>query len=594
MSELSRHARLLLDVATQEAKRRGHNPVSPIHLVAGLIRQDRARATAELGDQAIQDVATGMKGRSTEVLDTLSIEKATEEALATIDDETSQWEVLRANLTSWVSSGDTQSETASATEAQQTAPSTEEMAAVARPAMAEVVNSLLADFGDALTGAQLQRRSPELWSAHAEQHRAILDDVWNVTVAIAGADGTWAEPEDALVTSVFTAHLATRADLAASARSETVPGVAGQPSQVLSALARSDAAHGTTLAKRYALRLVEIGRLVASADDNVTTTEAGLLDQLRLAVRSQLAVSAPGALDPTPTGTEPSKVDEVLAKLDALIGLHSVKQEIRTRLEWFRINDLRRKRGLPTEPQSLHMAFLGNPGTGKTTVARLVGELFAAAGALRKGHLVEADRSQFVAQYLGQTSHLVNETVKKAKGGVLFVDEAYSLAAAAMSGYGGDSYEREAVDTLVKLMEDHRDDLIVILAGYSGPMRVFLASNEGLASRVPAVIDFEDYSDMQLAEVWQSMVALNGRVSSPAASEAVNAWLAHERSTTEAKAFGNARAVRNVLEAAMRSQAVRLAALGDLATDDELATIEASDIPTVAAVITKKDDPQYL
>jgi hypothetical protein len=600
MADLSRHAQLLLDVATQEAKRRGHNPVSPIHLVAGLIRRDRDVATTELGDQAVQDVATAMKRHTTAVLETLSIEQETTDVLATIDSEPQQWEVVRAGLPEWLrqsaesAGGDASSAADTTSDGGEGSSATTATAAVAaEPELVTVIAAFVDEFDGPTAGVLASPGGDTRWNRTASHQQAMLDDAWHIACAIARADGSTGEPELAVLSSAFATMLHDGTDPAELARTHAVPPAFGQPSVVLRALVARDRRDGSAFARRYALRLVEIGRLVASHDAGVAPEEARLLDELRVVVRSELAAVPTRALDPVAAvnSAEPSKVDAVLTKLDALVGLESVKREIRARLEWFRINDLRRRRGLATEPQSLHMAFLGNPGTGKTTVARLVGELFAAAGALRKGHLVEADRSKFVAQYLGQTSHLVNETVNKASGGVLFIDEAYSLAAASMVGQSGDSYEREAVDTLVKLMEDRRDDLIVIVAGYTQPMEHFLRSNEGLASRVPVTLHFDDYDDAELIEVFRSMVALNGRVVTPDAEAAVVGHLQHGR--TQAN-FGNARAVRNVLEAAMRQQAVRLADHGDLATDDELATIEAVDIPAQVVTAVDRPDPRYL
>jgi hypothetical protein len=608
MADLSHHSKLLIDIASQEAKRRGHNPVSALHLLAGLMRQNRTRFAEHLGDAVVQDLASAMKKTKANVLDTLAIDESTTDLAARCYNEREQWVVLKEVaegllVTALASEpeptddepgSDTSMATAEADSS--SGASSSPSASTPRvdappPPLADVVAAVLSTFSPVLSaqGAdawQLPDAVLHRWFVAEPLHRPLLQDIWDVVVSIAGGDGEWSEKERETLTPVFSAHIASDVDVVALAQVYFAPEQFGQPSPVLQALVAHDAANNTHHARAYALRLVEIGRLTASCDSVVTRPEAEILDRLRVTVRSVLAPNNASALDPAVAHTsgELTEVDKVLAKLDALIGLDSVKKEIRTRLEWFRINDLRRKRGLPAEPQALHMAFLGNPGTGKTTIARLVGELFAAAGALRKGHLVEADRSKLVAQYMGQTSPLVHETVKKASGGVLFIDEAYSLAAAAGSRTGGDSYEREAVDTLVKLMEDKRDDLIVIFAGYSNPMKVFLGSNEGLASRVPTVIEFTDYDDAELMNVFTSMCELNGRLIAPAALASVKTWMLAERTASN---FGNARAARNLLEEIMRKQALRLSQLGDLATDEELSTIEPADVPVHTG---KKED----
>ena len=208
---------------------------------------------------------------------------------------------------------------------------------------------------------------------------------------------------------------------------------------------------------------------------------------------------------PLPTGqaapapaTPPRSLDDLLAELDALIGLQRVKREIHRQVALLRVEKLRVDAGLKSPTMTRHLVFTGNPGTGKTTVARLVGGIYQALGLLSGGHLVEVDRSELVAGYLGQTATKTAEVVASAAGGVLFIDEAYSLTA---SGPGGDQYGQESVDTLVKEMEDRRDDLVVIVAGYPAPMAAFIAANPGLASRFRTTIEFEDYTDDELVAI---------------------------------------------------------------------------------------------
>ena len=223
--------------------------------------------------------------------------------------------------------------------------------------------------------------------------------------------------------------------------------------------------------------------------------------------RRRDAPAAPGAVA-TPAGTAapaapapatpPRSLDELLAELDALIGLQRVKREIHRQVALLRVEKLRVDAGLKSPTMTRHLVFTGNPGTGKTTVARLVGGIYQALGLLSRGHLVEVDRSELVAGYLGQTATKTAEVVASAAGGVLFIDEAYSLTG---SGPGGDQYGQESVDTLVKEMEDRRDDLVVIVAGYPAPMAAFIAANPGLASRFRTTIEFEDYTDDELVAI---------------------------------------------------------------------------------------------
>ncbi len=210
------------------------------------------------------------------------------------------------------------------------------------------------------------------------------------------------------------------------------------------------------------------------------------------------APAEPPAEEKTEEPKEPEPpartVEELLAELDDLVGLEAVKSEIRRQAAVLRIEGLRTDAGLKTPAITRHMVFNGNPGTGKTTVARLVSGIYKALGLLSKGQLVEVDRSELVAGYLGQTATKTADVVTSAIGGVLFIDEAYSLS--------GDQYGTEAIDTLVKEMEDHRDDLVVIVAGYPLPMAVFIAQNPGLASRFRTTIDFIDYTDDELVQIF--------------------------------------------------------------------------------------------
>lgn len=266
-----------------------------------------------------------------------------------------------------------------------------------------------------------------------------------------------------------------------------------------------------------------------------------------------------------------SKLD-LLEELDSLVGLGQVKDEVGSMINLIKVRKLRKERGMADIPVSYHMVFAGNPGTGKTTVARLISGIFREYGLLSKGSFVETDRSGLVGEYIGQTALKVQKKVQEALGGVLFIDEAYSL-------YVPDStrdFGHEAIDTLVKAMEDHRDDLIVIVAGYTGLMEKFINSNPGLRSRFNKYLDFPDYNADEMTAIFDRMCEKSGYKLCEEARAAVNERFA-EMYENRGESFGNAREVRNVFEKAVTKQASRIAGMSTL-TDEEIITFEACDI----------------
>ena len=248
------------------------------------------------------------------------------------------------------------------------------------------------------------------------------------------------------------------------------------------------------------------------------------------------------------------KIEDLQAELDSYIGLAAIKREVKNLINMVTVYQLRKDNGLPTTDLSLHMVFSGNPGTGKTTVARLMARIYHSLGIFSQGQLVEVDRSGLVAGYVGQTAIKTRKVIESALGGVLFIDEAYSL-------YRGeqDSFGLEAIDTLVKGMEDHRDELVVILAGYTREMETFLTANSGLASRFPNRIEFPDYTADELLDITNVLARGKGYRLAESCTEPLRGYY-ERRQAEDARTAGNGRLARNTLEKAIFNQSRRLIA----------------------------------
>jgi len=292
-------------------------------------------------------------------------------------------------------------------------------------------------------------------------------------------------------------------------------------------------------------------------------------------------VSAPGA--PVAQAEEAEKkeltLEELMERLDALVGLENIKRNVKSLINYVKIRKLREDNELPNPPLSLHMVFMGNPGTGKTTVARILSELYRAIGVLSKGQLIEVDRSGLVAGFVGQTAIKTSDAVKSALGGILFIDEAYSLAPDVGSG---NDFGREAIETLLKLMEDHRDDLIVIVAGYSAPMERFIASNPGFESRFNRFFMFEDYNSGELYDIFSSMCGKSEYILTEDAIEYAREYFSMLYEFRDDN-FGNARHVRNFFENIVTVHSDRVSALEDH-TRENLTMVLREDLDKAASL----------
>ncbi len=302
----------------------------------------------------------------------------------------------------------------------------------------------------------------------------------------------------------------------------------------------------------------------------------GITPELAPETPVQSAPAAENAAKPE-TKTEeapPEDIEDLKKELEGYIGLDIIKHEVQSLINLVTVQKLRIQNDLPVEELSLHMVFSGNPGTGKTMIARLMSRIYKTLGILSKGQLVEVDRGGLVAGYVGQTALKTGEAINKALGGVLFVDEAYAL-----TNHGENDYGQEAVDTLLKAMEDHRDDLVVIVAGYTGPMKTFIHSNPGLESRFNRFMHFPDYTVEEMLAIFDMRCEKSGYSLADDARSLLKGLLA--LLSLDTKGFGNARGVRNLFERAVSAQANRLAALANI-TREQLMQLTSSDIRIAA------------
>jgi len=461
-----------------------------------------------------------------------------------------------------------------------------------RGMFSKALNGAVSGFVDDLTRSMIEVYAPLGTVDEATARGDVALEASKLTAAFIDCDGRHSDDQ-------LWAYIATFAPLLDTGLSDAVPqdvrnaglidGTAGfvaQPSEMFVTLVRYDDAHRTDHARTYYQRAMRIAHTTASLDAHTSPTEliaiekfrSLLLDQIRSRPERTPSPAAQPAGAGPPAGqddaaeplTPPRPLDDLLAELDELIGLEGVKAEVKLVANLLQVQALRLERGLPVLDTSRHLVFTGNPGTGKTTVARLLSEIYRSLEVVEKGHLVEIDRAGLVVGYVGQTAARVTDVFDRADEGLLLIDEAYTLARGGEKDFG-----REAIDTIVKLMEDRRDSIVLIVAGYPEEMETFIAANPGLRSRFPKTIHFPDYSPQELVEIFELHSIKKEYHLDDEARTKVEGWLSAQ---TPGKGFGNGRVARNLFEAAAANQATRIVTISD-PTDDQLTTLVAPDIP---------------
>lgn len=420
--------------------------------------------------------------------------------------------------------------------------------------------------------------------------RNVPIEAYNLSTAIVDADSRLSDDELWPLISTFSQFdmippTATPAEIRREGALKGRKDWLEKPSEMFEVLAGVDGMRGTQLAQTYYDEAMKLAHMVGSLDRFPSDAELKAIVAFQRLLRENMpgagataaatggpAASAQAKAEaeelPEPLPKEP--LEDVLAELDQLIGLNAVKEEVRLLSAMLRVQKMRADRDLPVIDSTKHLVFSGNPGTGKTTVARLLARIYRSLEVVERGHLTEVDRSGLVAGYVGQTAVKVTEVFEKADGGVLLVDEAYSLIRGGEKDFG-----REAIDAIVKNVEDRRDSMVVILAGYPKEMAELVSANPGFSSRFPKTILFPDYDDDELVAIFE-LISGKGKYNlSPEARQACIEWFGkHQRG----QGFGNGRLARNLFEAMVARHATRLVDVTD-PTDDELMLLTPDDLP---------------
>ena len=484
-----------------------------------------------------------------------------------------------------------------------------------RPVPAGPLDAVVDAFVDDLTTA-LVRATEGLDVDAASLRRDVTNEAFNLVTAMIDADQRHTMIELEALLDAFGHRMpdtqllmATPADLRGSTLLVDRRHWLADDSELFELLIETDTRRGTRSADRYYERSLDIAHVVASLDVMPADSELAAISAMRTrllaglrrrglepgsplpghrgdgsptspadaaardadAAQQDRAEEEAAAAAETADQDPPARpLEELLAELDELIGLSEVKARVHLVADMLEVQRLRAERGLPTIETSHHLVFTGNPGTGKTTVARLLAQIYRTLGVVQRGHLVETDRSGMVAGYVGQTAPLVTKVFDEADEGMLFIDEAYTLSRGREEDFG-----REAIDQIVKLMEDRRDRVVLVVAGYPEEMEAFLSSNPGLRSRFPTVIDFPDYSTEEIVRIVDSIGAKQRYVLDDAARAKLAGVL---DATPRTKGFGNARVGRNLYEAAITRHASRVMRLTER-SDEVLTTLAADDVP---------------
>jgi len=558
MAELTRIAQTLLDYATTSAKRQWAKEVRLVHLLAAVRKWDEdwfdeqfPKAHAQLDDCLSSTLGDAMRPES--------VDSQVEERLGKIGKESDikklamdLYEALRDELEKAVEPSDaTATEDAGVAHRARRQDSEDEPKDVDR-------ETPTADAMPLMLNRELASRISDVLN---EDHSIVKSQLATHALAIARR-----------VLGVDRVEIAEA--LGESLGVDSLSEIPGFSLDLLNAVVSGGSPAASRLATQLALAYVDVAEFAASLDKVVTDIEIEAIDAIRLETREVLGDRIDATSD---------AIIEFEARFGELVGMESVKNDLRKRVEFMLVNKRKIARGEIGSVHRMHMAFVGNPGTGKTTVARLFGQLLKKLDLLKTAAFVETDRSTLVADHVGGTEKRTRDALKKANGGVLFVDEAYALNDGYFRQKG---FGEEAVDVLVKAMEDMRENLAVVFAGYTDRMNEFLDINPGLKSRIPAVIQFPDYTTDELVEIAQRIATTRKLRFDDAAVSVLRETF--ERLKMD-PSFGNAREVENVVDAAQRSLTTRLAPKGNLATSKESTLVLDIDIP--ASHVPKQKQP---